>query len=181
LANSLKFSRVDLTGSAEIQRLLRELSLETRGPILSAAVGRAARPIVKIARRLAPRDTGALSASIDSDIRRDKRRGSAYAIVGPTRDAFKAGKRIKGGSTRGAARPANYAHLVEFGHLKVKPIKGTSLRKKTAILVAGLVAARPFLRPAFVAGASLAGAEFAAAIETGIARAVDKLRRRAAA
>lgn len=133
---------------------LRGLSEAMRAKILESACGKAAMPIKRAAVGFAPQRTGALKASIAIKTISDKIGGRAAALVGPAREYFRGGKRLKkGADRRGADRPANYAHLVEYGHIKVRPENGKTRRKKTATVV-GMVAPRPFMRPAIVSAAS---------------------------
>jgi hypothetical protein len=92
---------------------------------------------------------------------------------------------VRGKLTRAAARnqrkPANYAHLVEYGHVAVAPVKGSSLRvpKKpragwTAAKAAGWVPAKPFIRPAVVTTTQQQADGFYRGIERGWNKAVNK-------
>lgn len=145
------------TGLAALSRVLQGLPAALRTEILAPAVRKAAEPIRRATRNFAPVATGSLKASIDVKVVSDPYKGTAAALIGPNREYYRNGKRLKkGDDRRGAAKPANYAHLVEFGHVVVAPIKGTSLRKKNAQPAANgtsFVAPRPFLRPGFIAGA----------------------------
>lgn len=154
----------------ELSRALNLIPAAMRADILAPAVGAAAEPIKSAMRRLAPKDTGALEASIDKKVISDAHKGTAAALVGPDRNYYRGGKALgKGDDRRGAARPANYAHLVEFGHVAVAPIKKTSRRKKTALEV-GFVPPRPFIRPGFAAGEAEAQRILVREINVGIAR-----------
>lgn len=161
-----------LAGLDDLQAVLQGVPQDLRGRILADGVRAGARPIRDGARRLAPRDTGALAKSIDIVVRRY--RGAAVAVVGPDRSYYRGRKRVKRGeSARGAARPANYAHLVEFGHVAVANRKGTSLRKGTATAL-GYVPAKPFLRPAVLGAAGAAGDAIHRAVAEGVAASIRK-------
>lgn len=182
MANSA-FAKFRLEGLDEIRATLRQLPEETQKKVLAVALKRAAAPLVRSAKYYASRSvkTGALRASLGAVIKKGKD-GRSYAIVGPLRDYYRAGKRIKkGGDFRGADKPANYAHLVEFGHysaassgLSRAQLKGKSRRKGT-LVAKSFVPAKPFLRPALMATQGEIGAQMAEGIRDGIAKALDRI------
>jgi hypothetical protein len=100
----------------------------------------AVQPTVAAARALAPvGETGGLRRSIGFAVRVYRRGGrSVYGIVGPRR-----GFGVNG------TEPANYAHLVEYGHAIAVGGRLTRGRRIQLGVLAGTVAARPFLRPAW--------------------------------
>lgn len=129
--------RVDV--DSDLINGLKNIAIEVRDKVLDQAITEAAEITVAEARRLAPEETGLLRRSIIRVLRGGSR--GSYVIIGPKSN-------FSGPGPDGRTRvPANYAHLVEFGHAKVKPVKGTSIRKKTATSI-GFVPAKPFLRPA---------------------------------
>lgn len=176
MANSAYFKKA-LTGGESIWAVLRGLPEALQTTILADGVEAAAKPVERAARRLVTVRTGALRQSINHKVVRGKGKAFAMALIGPDRGSYRAGKRVqKGSDSRGADKPANYAHLVEFGHITVKGgkgEKGKTLRKKTATAT-GFVPAKPFMRPAIVQ----AEAECSVALLDGIARGIDKARDR---
>lgn len=135
-----------LSGDRELRQALRiiEREMGTRG--LERALRYAGRPIVTAARRNLDAqgavDTGALRRSLGFYLRRNRRNREPYLIIGARH-----GKQFTVNGPDGKARvPANYAHLVEYGHLIASP--GSKLRKGEG-QVLGFVLPKPFLRPAF--------------------------------
>lgn len=164
------------TGLAELTRTLRGLPAEVAQNVLEETVDAAAQPIVLAAKIYAGRSrrTGALQASLTSVVRNYPRRGISVAVIGPDKRYYRKGRVVRGKKALGADRPANYAHLVEFGHIVVKPVSGTSRRRKTAVS-AGIVAAKPFLRPAFSSQQDIALERMAITMTAGVNRALAKL------
>ncbi len=125
--------RFQITGQTELARALRGLSSEIQQQAAVHAMEQAMQPVVDAARQLAPvGDTGGLKRSIGFIIRKYKKGAIVFGIVGPRRGFGVPDKTKKTGRTE----PANYAHLVEYGHA----ISGNA---------AGWVSAHPFLRPAW--------------------------------
>jgi HK97 gp10 family phage protein len=183
MARNSAYIRTQLTGVAELRATLKGLSDDMQQTILGEAVNAAAAPVVRIAKAMAPKRTGALKQSIGSVVRKPKKSANAYAVVGPLRGYYSQGKRLaKNADRRGADQPANYAHLVEFGHVKVKPVKGSTIKRKRKdwkpATTVGFVPPKPFLRPAFAAAAAPAGAAFESAVMKGIEKARRKFYRR---
>lgn len=145
----------ELTNFADTAALLRDLPASVESRVMGDAVGQALKPMQADARARAPKDTGALKRSISVKVKRYANKGIIIGLVGPSKDYFKNGKKLKvGQSRRGADKPSNYAHLVEYGHFRVagngvapKSLKGKTIRKNTA-KAKGWVPARPFMRPA---------------------------------
>ena len=136
-----------LSGDREIIAALRGIPPELRERAIPQALRFAGRPIVSAARRLAPRDTGLLRKSLGLILRRPRRRkgGDSYLVIG-VRTGF--GQTVSRGGRSRYADPSKYAHLVEFGHYIVAPVKGARRRQGSARALL-FVLARPFLRPAF--------------------------------
>ena len=156
-------------------------------------MARAAKPIATLAKAKAPADTGALRKAIGSLVRRYPTKGVIIGLIGALRGYYKPSKRgarrvRKGESTKGAASPANYSHLVEYGHrmavssggAAARSNKGKSFRKGT-LTETGYVLPRPFLAPAAAQGQGAADAAlgdgFGAAIEAEFKRAKRKFDR----
>jgi HK97 gp10 family phage protein len=132
-------------------------------------------PLVAAIKAYAPKRTGALRESIGAIVKTNKRTGDTFAVVGPRRGYYRGGAIIgKGADGRGADVPANYAHLVEFGHHAVTPKKGTTRRKKTATSL-GFIAAKPFMRPALTASRSAVGDELVKGVKAGLEAALKRI------
>src|SRR5689334_20227931 len=109
--------------AANLSRLLQDIPNAMRAEILGPACGAAAQPIEEAARTFAPKRTGALAASIDIKVISSAEKGTAAALIGPDRNYYSGGKALgDGDDRREAEKPANYAHLVEFGHVAVAPL-----------------------------------------------------------
>lgn len=180
MATNSAFASFKLEGLDEIRNTLKTLPQELQDKVLRVAVGRAAKPLVDAAKMFARRSerTGALRESIGAIVKKGKK-GGVYAVVGPRRGYYRGGKALKkGADRRGADQPANYAHLVEFGHVAVAPIKGTTRRKKTARGPQSgprFVSPKPFMRPALLASADRVEAEMAEGVAAGIERQLKRL------
>ncbi len=162
--------------SAQTSAILNAMSEEMRATILEDGVRALCKPIEVAAKRFAKRSerTGALRESITTKTVSYKDKGVAVGLVGPDRAYYNGRRKVgKLGALFGADKPANYAHLVEYGHHAVAPRKGTSRRKKTAV-VTGWVPAKPFIRPAVLTTASAQSNEFFAAVERSIDRAFNR-------
>lgn len=200
----------------DLRAALRGLaSPETQATILESAVKAACQPILVAAKRYAKRseDTGALRDSLTIKTVKYKTNGKAVAVgmVGPDRQYRAKGRVVKNLSALFAAtkgdirRPANYAHLVEFGH---QIARGGSLRGKFELKLvgigrftskgkelkrwrkgrqieaakgtaAGFVPPKPFLRPAVITTRGQQSAAFERAIAAGLDRELRKLNRKA--
>jgi HK97 gp10 family phage protein len=160
--NTIKFS-----GVAEMCAALSGLREEIRASILSKAVDAGAIPIVTAAKRMAPVLSGSLRESITHVVKVNKENGTAYSIIGPDRGYYVNGAALSGAAKKfrgalGADKPANYAHLVEYGHATAK--HGSNLRKGVGASN-GTVPAKPFLRPAVMMGADAAAEAMAQSID----------------
>lgn len=181
MANSVRM-QVQLSGFDEFRVLMAELPASVEARVLSDAISHAVKPIVARAKALAPRKTGALQRSLTSVVRRYPGKGKIVAVIGPDKDYYSGGKRMRRGESRkGADRPAKYAHLVEFGHFSGTHSgqfggfkKGTSLRQGNAT-AASFVGPKPFLRPAVAAGEREAATRLADGVEIGMAREIKRL------
>ncbi len=165
-----------LSNFKELQAMLTNLPAKTEQNVIGVALEAAAKPIVAAAKRIAPKETGALRKSITHALRKYPKK--TMVIIGPDRNYYEGGKKVKPGQWRkGQDRPANYAHLVEFGHVKVARKKGTSRRKGTAQEI-GFVAARPFLRPAVWQNEKAAAQAFEIGVTKGLEREIKKMNRK---
>jgi hypothetical protein len=191
-----------ITGMDTVTGILQVLPREVRNDIMKTSLAAAARPIVRAAKRYArsSRQTGALMQSIDQKVINYRNTNTAVAIVGPRRDYYRAGKILGRKDNRaGASRPANYAHLVEFGHrarnseqnTKLKTVIKTGAAERRRAAEAGeltsaggvrraltWVPAKPFIRPAAMTAAPQAAAAFVKGMEKGIERTRAKLIKR---
>lgn len=142
-------ARLNLPAFKAVQKDTEALfdQLERRG--MRDALLKAATPMVKKTRQLAPKKTGALRKSISKKGSTNPAKQSAEVKIGP-RKSF----RFKN------QKPIAYAHLVEFGHIAKTP--GGS--------IAGFVAPRPFMRPAFEAEKAGAQKKYAAEVSNAIHR-----------
>ncbi len=171
-----------LTNFEEMRQLCAGLPASVEARVMSDAVKIAAKPIVNAVKAKAPRDTGALRKSITAIVKRYPKAGKVMAIIGPDKDYYGGGRRVKdSGSKRGADRPSKYAHLVEFGHYSAaatgfSPItaKGTT-RRKGSFPERSFVMAQPFMRPGVTAGTPEAARELARGVEVGMEREVRRL------
>lgn len=185
MANSMRIG-FTLSNWDGMLNLLKAVPQEVKMRVAASAVGEAAKPFVRAAKAKAPVRTGALRQSITSVIRSYKKSGRVMAIIGPSLDYFQGGKRLKGTSKGGKVdRPANYAHLVEFGHYSRTATgefggfaKGFKRRKSSGARLAqdarSFILAQPFLRPAIDAGQSAAEAALVVGFEKGIDKAVKR-------
>jgi HK97 gp10 family phage protein len=137
---------------AELQKLRAEfagLSSRMQNEIAMASVYAAAQIIVPAAAALAPSETGALRASIGVVLRRYPRAKRTLAVVGA----------LRGLNHTEGREPANYAHLVEFGHRVAHKKTGKLKRAKigeNSDAPHGQIDAKPFLRPAWEAHKQIA-------------------------
>lgn len=160
---------------------LRALPEDMRTRTLAAGMKALLQPIKIAAKRYAKRseDTGALRESITDKVVSYPQSARVVGLVGPDRHYYSRGIRLKTGFGRLLAadkrRPANYAHLVEYGHVSVQPRKGTSRRRKTAIVSKKeFVPAKPFLRPAVATTRAQQAEAFATGIARGLNSAIDR-------
>ncbi len=174
LAIDLDLSQVDAFAQA-----LADLPATVAMRVASTALEKAAQPMVQAIKARTPVRTGALRKSIAATVRTYPSQ-KAVLVVGPSKDRFYGGKRIvRGGkSLRGSDRPANYAHLVEFGHrlaagadgrIGFSRAKGTNLRQGKGA-AAAFVLARPFMRPGVAAATPSLLNNLSAGIATGLHR-----------
>lgn len=167
--------------------VLRALPKDVQKRILAPAVKAACQPIEVAAKRFARRseDTGALRQSIATKVKAYPT-GVVVGLVGPRRDYFVRGRKVTAfGAILGRKelrRPANYAHLVEFGHriavggrLKREDGRGRAATGTEG----GFVPARPFIRPAVITTRAAQQAAFDSAIAAGLARETRRLTRAA--
>jgi hypothetical protein len=141
--------KIDLKPLHKLERKLRMLNLAAQKQVLARGMKEATSPVVPQAQRKLEQndsiDTGALRASM-TNVVRVYRQGEHYlGLVGPRTDYYESGVRIKKepGETKeeylernaGKRKPANYAHLVEYGFIHAKSGKR--------------IPPRPFLKPAF--------------------------------
>ena len=104
-----------MTNFAEVA-LLQAACQCVESRVMGDAVGQTLKPIQADARARTPKGPGALKRSIAVKVKRYPTLVSGLASwVRPK--IFKMAKRLKGGQNRrGADKPTNYAHLIEYGH-----------------------------------------------------------------
>ena len=146
-----------MTGMDELVRKLERLEPKNQRRALRRAVGKAGNEIVKDARKRVATNLGLLKLSLGRKDKVYKRSNTAVSVVGArTRFKGKKAESIRAGGGRASkARPANYAHLVEFG-TKPHAIRGRGGFLAFAGIVTRVVnhpgsRPKPFLRPAFAA------------------------------
>lgn len=171
-----------LDGLDEVRNVLKTLPKELADKVLQTALTRAAAPVVKAAKRNAPVRTGALRQSIGTIVKKGKRDGSVYAVIGPRRGYYRQGKALKKtADNTGADQPANYGHLVEYGHMAVKPDKGATLREKKRnwkkARAVRFIPPKPFLRPALMNSKTEVIAEMAKGVAEGMQRQLKRLQK----
>ena len=151
--------------------------------------------ILEIAKGLCPvGDTGALKESLEVSVRLYQDNNLALALIGPLADYE---VRLPG---VGVAIPANYAHLVEFGHRiishesaqtrewkQAQSQRSSAYKHKTTsraaemtlnALSSGFVEANPFMRPAMDAGKQRAFDAMAVRAELVLRRALQAIVKR---
>lgn len=171
----------NVLGLGALTAALRALPEDMRQRTLASGVKEALVPIEVAAKRFAKRseETGALRDSITHKVVNYPTSGKCVGLVGPDRNYYSHGKKLKGALSRllvrDQRRPANYAHLVEYGHVMVAPTKGTSRRKGTATTT-GFVPAKPFIRPAIATTLSLQAEGFFRGVAKSFAAATRKLK-----
>jgi HK97 gp10 family phage protein len=154
----------DTPGLKALMEVVHQLPIEVRTNVLADGVRMGAKPVVTAAKSFAAVRSGALRKSITSVVRKDRKRGTAVAVVGPSTQYFHGGKKVKKGqSYKGADRPANYAHLVEFGYAKRNGAEHP---------------ARPFMRPAVRVAQAKVGVSMAVGIQRGLTKAIRKFKRK---
>ena len=188
MANIMRFG-IELTNFKEFADLMRDLPAAMQQRVTAVAVGDALKPLQRLAKAMAPQRTGALKKSIVAVVRKYPQTGTTYGAVGPSTDYFAGGKKLKkGASRRGADKPANYAHLVEYGHwtrdsspFLNRSAKGRFVRDRSLMYAlqgprnAKWVAPRPFLRPAVAIATPIVKAHLADGIKKGMEREIKRL------
>lgn len=182
--------QVQVAGLRPLLRKLDDLKRGARNRILRPAIAKAARIIVKQAKRNAPKDSGALRRSLTSVIRIGRKSGQIYAVIGPetgerkdrqgSRSKTRFGKWLAGQGIPN--RPANYAHLVEFGRASVS-VQSKKVLASDGVFYGRSVRAsepRPFLRPALLSKQSEVRSVLKVEIWAGLKKHYAKARARAA-
>lgn len=147
---------------------LRQLGLGVLNEALAAAVDHAGKDMSGAIKVFTPTETGALRDSIDYKTMVYNKTNKVVVIVG-----------VKSRFRKNGRRPSNYAHLVEFGHIAVKPVKGTAIRPrrgKQAAQKITYVAAKPFMRPGVETFKAFAASRLGSSVEKGMAAEVVRLR-----
>ena len=143
---------------------LRKLGSAAFIEMAAKALDKPGRAMQTAIRSFVPVDTGALRDSIDYTVRQYPEHGKVVVVVGPKR-RFRRGKN----------NPNKYAHLVEFGHVAVKPVKGSKIRKGTAQKITH-VPAHPFMRPGVELYRNFAASDMASELDKGLTTRVNMLK-----
>lgn len=154
--------RFRITGTSEIAKALQGLPSSVGRDVAMDAMTQAVEPLVAAARALVPvGETGGLKASLGFAVRQYKNGRVTFGVIGARR-----GFGVDNpGSKSGRTEPANYAHLVEYGHA----IDGDAV---------GWVDAKPFLRPAWGATKGRVALILGEELKSGIAIAATRRKRR---
>lgn len=116
ISASIDFNRSDIQNfNLNMGRIRRQIQQNGN----AVALRQASRPVVRAARRLAPRRTGFLSRSIIAVTRRQPRRNLVTTYIGANREAQMPDGLFERGRRRGTARfirPVRYLHLAAFGN-----------------------------------------------------------------
>lgn len=127
-----------LTGEAEINKLIQQVSQKVQKESAFESLVIACMPVVEAMKRNAPVDEGSLRESIGFRLRRYRGGRSLYLVIGPRRGTFGPNN----------DRPSVRAHLIEMGHWA-----GKGANRK-------FVAAKPFMRNAWLEKGPATLAEF---------------------
>ena len=169
-----------MIGMEDILKRLERLEPKKQRQALKRAVGKAGNEIVKDARKRVPVGLGLLKISLGRKDKIYRKNNTAVSVIGArTRFKGKKAENIRAGGGRASkARPANYAHLVEFGtspHAISSPGGFLSF--------AGIITRKvdhpggrpkPFLRPAFESQKMQALSVAAKSLEDDFAKAVKR-------
>jgi HK97 gp10 family phage protein len=143
--NNMKFD-LDIRGVAEVVKKMSALSNKKETDRkLAASMKKAAKPVLAIAKSKVPVDEGHLRSSLAMNTKINKRTGNRNVRIGPDDSSYRSfGNNIDESGTGSISlgkkkKPANYAHLVEFGH---------EVKNRADGPVIGQVRRTPFLRPA---------------------------------
>lgn len=173
MARGNRVARVDFDIAAvfDLQKTLASISDNVRSEVIGDMVNEGAKPVVRsIKSKIAVGDwdLANLRESIKAGVRKNKRRGTAVAYVGPeVGGRYRGGKRLnkKTDDLRGSSGPSRYAHLIEFGH---------------AARDGSRVEARPFIRPGTDASVNNVQAKLIVGFQKGLTRAARKFSKRVA-
>jgi len=102
-----------LIGADRLIRKLDSLPGKVHRKVVRQAVNKSATPLVKAARRNAPRETGLLAKSMGKKLKSYFARGVVLSVLGPRKGQGKE-VTLPDGATQ-YRDPVKYAHLVEFG------------------------------------------------------------------
>lgn len=129
--------KFEMSGGDEVAKAFQLLGKDVMRTPAFRALEKSVQPTVALMSQLAPQETGALKASIGLRLKHYKKRKTTMSIVGPRRGGV---WQVSENAVSGR-EPANYAHLVEYGHVIA--------RKKTADGGQTSVTGKPFMRPAW--------------------------------
>lgn len=138
---------IQIEGLEELKQRTDNLSKRRMSGIVRNAVTFGATPIAQAARRLVPQDTRQLRKSLAKKVK--SYGATAIAIVGVSKEGFKALVRSRKEKRMVLRNPVKYAHLVEKGHRIAILGKLSRKGRKGTGAAAGFVAPRPFIGPAY--------------------------------
>ena len=99
-----------LMGDRQLKKLLKSLPDKIQKKVMRAAMKAATKPIQAAAQAKAPQQTGTLALSMANKVKTYNKSRVTVGIIGP-KTGFSSESEGK------TNVPANYAHLVEFGHI----------------------------------------------------------------
>lgn len=126
-----------LLGADALIRKLEALPGKVYRRVVRKAINKGATPMVKAARRYAPRESGLLAKSMGKKLKSYFARGVVLSVVGP-RGGFGKEVTLPDGTSE-YRDPVKYAHLVEFGtdHSPAQPFMRRAYEEnKTALMSA---------------------------------------------
>lgn len=165
---------IDLLGDKQLQSTLKTLQASTQRQVMRPAIRSGLVPINKEAKRLVPKQSGALKKSIAAKVAYSRRTGQVVGMVG-VRHNHKSNGKI----------PNLYAQRVEFGwDHKSQAARARKGRKypafnapeeaKRAELGTASRRPRPFLRPALQSQRNAAFARMSSKARSQLHRVVDR-------
>jgi len=149
----------EVRGMDELLKNLKTLPEKLQKRVLVGAVRAGAKPIIKEARKLAPKDSGMLKESIGVTKFKTRKKTLVWFVVSPRVKKFKMKATDTDSGKNVVLTMLNdpwYAHFVEYGtyakldHPLVKRVGGKRGKKRNQIAAKGYgIKPHPFMRPAF--------------------------------
>lgn len=157
-----------VNGFREVELNIAELQQKLARGAMRGAITKAARLVTAKAKALAPVSTGLLKKSIRQKVITDTKKNLVTVIIGPSNNVVGQVDRLGNGAIT-IARPAKYAHLVEFG----TAARG-SFGRDSVIIEPGN-APQPFMRPAWEATRDTAAEKYKAELAPEIQKAAARI------